>query len=267
MPELPEIASLARQVKAELVGKTISGIQVAQPKCLNVSPDDLAAALTGARVLDVTNRGKWVRVETSQGWLLVNLGMGGDLLLVTRGTLPAKWRLIFDFEDHTCLALNFWWFGYAHYAGPGLLEAHAMTAKLGPDALDMTLDDLRLLLRGQRGQVKAILLDQTRVAGIGNAYIHDILFLARLHPLRRANTLSDADIERLWRAMRDGLEPSLNKGGAFYETDLHGQAGGFTRDDLLVAYREGEPCPVCGAAIQKIRTGGTSSFICPHCQA
>ena len=266
MPELPEIASRSRQMKADLVGKTISSIEVLQPTCLNVSPEDFVTGLKGARLLDVTHHGKWLLVETSRGWLLLNLGMGGDILLVTRPTLPKKYRLVFDFDDDTCLAVNFWWFGYAHYAGPGLLKGHRMTAQLGPNALDVTLDGLRVIFGGRRGQIKAVLLDQTRVAGIGNAYIHDILFLARLHPLRRAGTLSNGDIERLWQAMRDGLQPSLNKGGAFYETDLYGQGGGFTEDDLLVGYREGKPCPVCGTAIQKIKTGGTSSFVCPRCQ-
>ena len=141
-----------------------------------------------------------------------------------------------------------------------------MTAQLGPNALALTADDLRALLKGQRGRIKAILLDQTRLAGIGNAYIHDILFLAHLHPLRPANTLSDAEVDALAQAIRQGLQPSLDKGGAFYETDLHGQKGGFTMDDILVGYKEAKPCPVCGTLVQKVKIGSTSSFICPRCQ-
>jgi len=266
MPELPEIASRAREMKAELVGKTIRAVEVLQPKCLNVPPEQFAAALTGARLLDVTFRGKWLFVETTLGWLLLSLGMGGEILLVTRETLPAKYRLVFDFEDQSCLAVNFWWFGYAHYVPAGQLESHTMSARLGPNALDLTLEELGALLTRQRKRLKSLLLDQGQIAGIGNFYIHDILFRARLHPQRLSNSLSEEEVGALWRAIHDGLQPSLDKGGAWYERDLHGQTGGFLRAELLIGYTEGQPCPVCGAPIEKLKTGGTSSFICPHCQ-
>ncbi len=266
MPELPEITILARQMKKELVGKTLTGLEVLQPKCLNVSKKAFVKALTGAQLRGVTHRGKWIFVETSQGWLLLNLGMGGEILLVTRETLPARRRLIFDFDDGASLAVNFWWFGYAHYARPDKLDKHPMIARLGPNVLDVPAGDLKAMLQGRRGQIKSFLLDQSRLAGIGNFYIHDILFLARLHPLRPINTLDDAEIKALSRAIHTGLELSLNKSGSFYEMDLYGHKGSFTTDDLLVGYKEGKPCPVCGAPIEKVRTGGTSSFVCPTCQ-
>jgi formamidopyrimidine-DNA glycosylase len=266
MPELPEIASRAREMKQDLHGKTIRGIEVLQPKCLNVSKKAFVKALTGARILDVTHRGKWLFVETTQGWLLLNLGMGGELLLVTHDTLPQKHRLVFDFADGTRLSVNFWWFGYVHYVAADKLAKHAMTAKLGPNALDLNANALRGLLKGQRGQIKAFLLNQAKIAGIGNAYIHDILFLARLHPLRTINTLTDAEIDVLAQAIHAGLQPSVDKGGAFYEVSLHGKKGGFTADDILIGYKEGKPCPTCKTRIKKIKTGGTSSFICPRCQ-
>jgi formamidopyrimidine-DNA glycosylase len=266
MPELPEIIARAAEIKRELVGETITAIEVLQPKCLNVEPDVFLEGLTGAKVLDATSHGKWIFTETSKGWLLLNLGMGGEMLLVTRDTLPEKHRLVFDFGDDSCLSINFWWFGYAHYVPLDELGDHAMTAKLGPNALDLTVDDLRTLIRGRRGGVKSLLLNQARMAGIGNFYVHDILFRARLHPLRKLNTLTDAETEGLAKAIQAGLQPSTHKGGAWYEVGLHGQRGGFTRDELLVAYREDEACPVCGTKIEKIKTGGTSSFICPSCQ-
>jgi formamidopyrimidine-DNA glycosylase len=266
MPELPEVTRMARQMQAELVGKTITGIEVLQPKCLNVPEDTFIDALSGAQVCSVSNRGKWLCVETTRGWLLLSLGMGGEILLVTRETLPEKYRLIFDFDDGTALTINFWWFGYAHYIPSDALESHQMTAKLGANALDLTADDLRAMLQGRRGRIKTFLLDQSQVAGIGNAYIHDILFLARLHPLRAINTLTDAEIDALAQAIHAGLQPSLDKGGAFYEVDLRGQRGGFTMDDILIGYKEGQPCPECGTPIEKLKTGSTSSFICPQCQ-
>jgi formamidopyrimidine-DNA glycosylase len=266
MPELPEIANRAAEMQAVLVGKTISGVECLQPKMLNVRPEDFAAGVVGGCILHVSSRGKWIFVETTAGWLLINLGMGGEIRLVTRSTLPEKWRLILDFTDATCLAINFWWFGYVHYAAPDRLHEHQMTSRLGPSILDMSVQDLRGVTNRTRTAIKTLLLDQERAAGLGNAYVHDVLFLARLHPLRPSSSLSDAEVAALHRAIRGGLQPSLDKGGAFYETGLHGQPGRFTMDDILVGYKEGKPCPHCGAPIVKIKTGGSSSYICPACQ-
>jgi formamidopyrimidine-DNA glycosylase len=265
MPELPEIYLLAQQMNADLTGKTIAGIEVKQPKCLNIPSSDFTSALTGATLREVTYRGKWVMVNTTQGWLLLCLGMGGEILLVTRGSLPEKNRVLFDFTDQTCLAVNFWWFGYAHYTAE--FADHKMTAGLGPNAIDLDPAGLRTLLNGRRGQLKTFLLDQDRIAGIGNFYIHDILFQARLHPLRSIQSLTEADITALSDAIRARLQLSIDKGGFAYEQNLYGQKGSFDIQDLIIAYREGKPCPVCGTPIEKIKTGGTSSFICPTCQS
>ncbi len=267
MPEYPEIAARTAEMNQFLAGKTVSGIEVLQPKCLNVAEDEFKARLTGATLHETTQRGKWLCTDTTGGWLLLNLGMGGEILLVDREHLPEKRRVIFDFTDGTSLAVNFWWFGFAHYLPLGPLEAHEQIARLGPNVLDVDLDRFRELVAGQKGGVKAFLLDQSRIAGIGNAYIHDILWLARIHPLRKLNTLAPEEVTSLWQGIQDGLRPSVAKGGAFYEVGLTGAKGGFLMEDIVVGYREGTPCPRCGTPIVKIKTGGTSSFICPTCQA
>jgi formamidopyrimidine-DNA glycosylase len=180
--------------------------------------------------------------------------------------LPEKYQAVFDFDDGRSLSIRFWWFGYIHYAPEGKLDKHTMTAKLGPNAIDVPKDVFREMLRGRKGSIKSFLLNQERIAGIGNAYIHDILFLARLHPNRRIGTLSDDEIDGLWQAIQDGLVPSMKKGGAFYERNLRGKRGRFVFDDILIGYREGQPCPGCRGKIVKIKTGSTSTFICPKCQ-
>lgn len=263
MPELPEVAARAREMQA-LVGKRIADVEVLQPKCLNVPVETFVESLSGAEVLGVSHRGKWVVVETSQGWLLLGLGMGGEILLVTRGTLPEKWRLIFDFADETCLAVNFWWFGYAHFVRD--LTDHPMTVDLGPDALGLTLEEFRELLRGRRGGIKSFLLNQKRIAGIGNVYVQDPLFEAGIHPLRSIDTLSDEEIEVLWRSIQKTLQESVDLGGAYWEQNLYGERGGWGESHLLVAYQEGKSCPKCGSVIEKIKTGSTSTYICPACQ-
>lgn len=266
MPELPEIMSRAREMQRALVGRTITGIDVIQPKCLNMRPATFRKRLTGGEILEVTHHGKWIFVRTTQGYLLLNLGMGGDLLLTTRRKLPEKYQFIFDFDDGKCLTVRFWWFGYVHHAPEGKLGGHEMTAKLGPDALTISKEEFRELVSGRRGAVKTFLLNQENLAGIGNAYVQDILFLAGLHPATTLDRLKDDEVDRLWQAIRDGLLPAAKKGGSWYEKTLRGKPGGFVYEDLLVGYREGKPCPVCGTDVVKLRTGTTQSFICPSCQ-
>jgi len=266
MPELPEIASRCSEMQV-LAGRTIQAVDVMQPKCLNLEAETFAAAVEGAKIEAVSYRGKWIFIRTDRGWILINLGMGGEILLVPAGAdLPEKRRLVFTLTDGARLALNFWWFGYVHFVALERLGEHEMTARLGPNALDLTAEDFKRMFAGQRGRIKAVLLDQTKMAGIGNAYIHDILFLAGLHPLRVVNTLSEAEIARLVQAIHKGLLPSLEKGGAFYELNLYGQKGGFVMEDILIAYRENQPCPVCGMSIQKIKTGSNAGYFCPECQ-
>ncbi len=264
MPELPEITVLARQMKTELLGKTITSIKVLQPKCLNLSEAAFVEALTGAQLQDITHHGKWIFIQTTQGWLLLNLGMGGEVLLTTRDRLPEKYRLIFDLDDHTTLVVNFWWFGYSHYVNN--LASHSMVAKLGPDALTLTLDGFRQLLQGRRGSIKSFLLNQSRIAGLGNVYVQDPLFRAGIHPLRAINTLSDDEVSALWQAIQETLQESIEQGGSSWEMDLHGEKGGWDEHFLLVGYREGQPCPNCGSAIEKLKTGSTSSYVCRQCQ-
>jgi formamidopyrimidine-DNA glycosylase len=265
MPELPEITILAHDMRMELVGRTVTSVEVLQPKCLNLPVEAFQTALSGAQIRNVLSHGKWLEVEMEQGWLLLNLGMGGEILLTDRAHLPEKHRLVFDLKDGACLAVNFWWFGYAHFVSD--LADHAMTSKLGPDFMSLSLDGFRALLEGRRGGIKSFLLDQKRIAGIGNVYVQDPLFKAGVHPLRTINTLSEEEIAVLWRALRETLQESIDHGGSQWEQNLYGEQGGWDASFLLVAYREGQPCPACGTPVEKIKTGSTSTHICPRCQS
>jgi formamidopyrimidine-DNA glycosylase len=264
MPELPEITVLARQMNKALAGKTIADMAILQPKCLNVEEDVFRQALTGAQIREVSHHGKWLFVETTQGWLLLCLGMGGEILLVHKDSLPEKHRLVFDFDDGTRLAINFWWFGYAHYAAD--LADHAMTATLGPDALDLTLDEFHALLDGRRGGIKSFLLNQSRIAGIGNVYVQDPLFVAGIHPARAIPSLTTEEIAGLWRAIRGTLQQSIDQGGSAWEMDLYGKHGGWDQRFMRILHLEGQPCPVCGTTIENVKTGSTRTRVCPACQ-
>lgn len=265
MPELPEITVLARQMDKALKGRVFSGAEALQPKCLNLPPDEFAGQLSGQQIQGAYAHGKWIVTRMTEGHLLINLGMGGEVLLLSgRRDLPEKVRVVLDLEDGACLALNFWWFGYCHYADD--LANHPMLAKLGPHFMALTLDEFRELLHGRRGGIKSYLLNQQRIAGIGNVYVQDPLFKAGLHPLRSIGSLSDGEIEALWLALRETLQESIDHRGSKWEQDLYGQHGTWDSSFFLVAYREGELCPVCGSIVEKAKTGSTSSYICPQCQ-
>jgi formamidopyrimidine-DNA glycosylase len=157
-----------------------------------------------------------------------------------------------------------WWFGNVHYVKT--LTEHKQVASLGPDFMSLSLNDFRELLRGRRGGIKSYLLNQKRIAGIGNVYGQDPLFKAGIHPLRSSSTLSGDEIEALWQATRETLQESIDLGGSHWEQNLYGEHGKWDSSYFLVAYREGEPCPNCGTAVQKIKTGSTHTHICPSCQ-
>jgi len=294
LPELPELVVWARQFRAEIVGKAITTAETPQPKCLNAPPDEVAAFLTGRRVKDARERGKWLILDLApDGHLLLNLGMGGDFHYRPPGARsatasgaaasgdspldaappdaspPEKYQFKLTFSDGSELALRFSWFGYVHIARSGELARHAMTASLGPSPLDPDMDLARfrrMVAARPRRSVKSFLLDQKVLAGIGNVYAQDPLWGARLHPDRQLGSLSPAEVDALWASLRGVLERSIAKGGLAYERDLHGNLGGYGREDYDVAYRTGEPCPRCGAAVQKIKTGATSTYLCPECQ-
>jgi formamidopyrimidine-DNA glycosylase len=265
MPELPEIHIFARDMSRELVGKEFSEIEIIQPKSLNVTPRVFRSRLTGATIRGVSYHGKWIRVEISNGWLLLNLGMGGEILLVTPDTMPEKYRLSFGFSDGSCLAVNFWWFGYAHWTVD--LADHPMTARLGPNALDLTVEEFRSLLSGRRGAIKPFLLNQARIAGIGNVTVQDPLFRARIHPMRIINTLNDDDVINLYHEIQHTLQEAIDNGGSAWEQNLYGRKGNWGADFFAVGYRTDQECPVCGTTIEKIKTGSTSGYVCPQCQA
>ena len=269
MPELPEIENLAQQMVTQLKGKRITELEVTQPKCLNV-PVKKFRRIVGKTLKETNARGKWLFTNLHpDDNLLLNLGMGGDLLYhKNSNTVPKKYQLRLTFGDKTELTATFSWFGYIHLASEKELPKHKMTNKLGISPLDkeFTAEKLGALLRGRRGAIKSFLLNQTNIAGIGNVYVQDILFKARLHPLRTIQTLTESEIEALYRSTCEVLNLSISLGGLKYERNLYGRYGKYGPEHYLVAYKTGEPCPMCKTTIAKIRTGSTASYICPKCQ-
>lgn len=268
MPELPEATLLASQLNAELPGRTVSAVSVRQPKCLNVAPDAFAEGLVGRRFGAVRPRGKWILAGLlpDGGHLCLNLGMGGEILLLSPAAeLPAKWVVRLDLADGYRIAVSFWWFGHVHLAPAG--KPHGPWAELGPSPLAISLDQFGGILRASpAAAVKSVLLDQRRMAGIGNVYVQDPLWMAGIHPQRKIKTLSDGEIEALYDALRDRLRLAIANNGSRHELDIYGRPGNWGKEQYFVAYCGGEPCPRCGTPVSKIKTGATSTFICTECQ-
>jgi len=268
--ELPEITVLSRQMREELVGRRIVEVEVSNEKCLNMPLERLHDSIVGKTVTSVEGRGKWIFIGINRDQvLLFNTGMGADVIHFNVGDeLPEKYHIKFAFEDGSGFTVRVWWFCYLHLVPSDELAEHKLTGDLGMSPMDdgFTLDYFKELLRGRRGGIKSFLTNQRNVSGIGNVYIQDILFNAKLHPLRKIPTLSEDETESLYRSMQSVLKESIEMGGLAYEKDFYGKHGGYGKEQYKIAYKPDEPCPECGTTIQKIKTGSTASFICPNCQ-
>lgn len=261
MPELPEIAFLANQLQEVLPQKTVSKVENYQEKSLNISLNSLNENLINQTIKEVISKGKWIKILfSSEDYLAINLGMGGEIYF-NQDHEKTNTKIIFSNNDS--LIISFWWFGHVHFVSKG--EHHKMD-ELGYDLIheDISFKLFNDFILQNRGYIKNVLLDQRKIAGIGNYYIHDILFLAKLHPLKKANTISKQKIKKLYQTIIDTFNEAINKQGSFYEQDIYGNKGFYKAD--LVAYKEDEPCPVCETIIIKIKTSSTTSYICPNCQ-
>jgi len=270
MPELPEITVIARQMDKQLKGKRIADIEDKQPKHLNMPIPEFAKKAKGKTVRSVSSKGKWLFLKLDPAYfMLINLGMGAEILYFKPNQkLPEKAQFKLTFSDKTGFTIHFWWFGYVHLIPERDLAKHKMTASLGISPMDksFTLNYFRKLLADKKTGIKVFLLDQKNVAGIGNVYIQDILFKAKVHPNRKISTISEKEVDALHKAVRDILSHSVILGGAAFEVDFYGRKGNFTSGDFLVGYKPGKPCPECNTPVEKIRTGSTASYICPRCQ-
>jgi formamidopyrimidine-DNA glycosylase len=270
MPELPDIYVLAKSMDSALKGKTIVSTQVNQPKCLNMSADRFKELIRGHRIEAVRQRGKWIIATLDSEWILAfNLGMGGEIRLHSANETPdsSRERVIFNLDTGEQVWIHHWWFGNVHLLQSKDVVHHKQLSTLGPEPLDetFTVEKLSERLHGKRGRIKSYLLDQRIIAGIGNVYVQDILWYAKLHPNRNANTLSVDDIKHLHSAIQRVLKQGIRYGGGPGEQDIWGNPGKYSKH-LRVGYRTGKPCPICSTPIEELRVGSTTSYICRRCQ-
>jgi formamidopyrimidine-DNA glycosylase len=280
VPELPEVEIIRHQLAPALEGRRLERVHVLDPRWSEPAPPEaIDDALGGRRVERLWRRGKYLIVSTEGDvHLAMHLRMTGNLLLVpSREDEHGRPHLRVRFElgrkrgrpAERLLFVDVRRFG----TGDVLLGSDSLSeffaSRLGVEPLspDFTAEALRAQARGRRQPVKSFLLNQERVAGVGNIYADEALFRARIHPLRPVGTLKRPQIEALREAVVETLELGIDAKGASIDDYRHvdGARGSF-QERFLVHTREGEPCPRCGTPIRKMRAAGRGTYICPRCQ-
>ncbi len=271
MPELPEVETIRRHLAPRLEGRRLEALVVHDPRwCLPLAPEELADACEGRRIERLDRRGKYfVTALEGDVFLLMHLRMTGTLLYDAAPDQPYR-RVTFGLDDaHELAFCDPRRFGTGELAlGPEALQAF-FAPRLGIEPLGGALTGpvLRDLARGRRGPIKAFLLDQRHVVGVGNIYADEALHRAGVHPLRPAGALKPGQYARLAEGVTQALEAGLDAGGATIDDFRHpdGVAGGF-QHEFLVHTRRGQPCHACGTTIRKLVVGGRGTYVCERCQ-
>lgn len=267
MPELPEVETTVRGLEKVLLGRRIARVEARREDLRRAFPPDLGQRLTGATVTSLGRRGKFGLIHTNRGDTLVfHLGMSGKWR-VDPAELQAHDHLLIETDEGRLLALNDpRRFGSVDLVATDAIHAWPSLAALGPDPVDIDIGQLRESLRGRSAPIKALLLDQRIIAGLGNIYACEALHRAHISPRRAGGRLSAGSVGRLVAAIHDVIAEAVAAGGStlrdFARPD--GELGYFSKR-FAVYDREGQPC-ACGAPIRRIIQGGRSTFYCPRCQ-
>ncbi len=271
MPELPEVETVRRQLAPLVEGRTLARVDVRDPRwCRPLAPAELAAAVEHRTDERLGRRGKYLVAELAGDvFLVMHLRMTGTLLYDPPPDAPHTRVVVTLGDGHALRFCDPRRFGTGELAvgRPALDAFFASRLGIEPLGADFTPDALRALARGRTAPVKAFLLDQTKVAGVGNIYADEALFRARIHPLRPAGTLTRPQLAALRDAVVDALERGIAAGGATIDDFRHadGVSGAF-QDEFLVHRRRGEPCPACGGPVVKFVAAGRGTYACERCQ-
>jgi len=271
MPELPEVQTVVARLDSRLRGAVVASVHLLRRDVVKHGPRSLHEALARRTVRRIRRHGKRIIWELDPATEFnVHLGMTGNLLLVPGGA---------PVGDHTHLRMRFAGiddelrfrdprrFGGVWLSESGTTGQQGRFSKpLGPDALEIRLPEFRKLMRRNR-QIKALLLDQQSIAGMGNIYCDESLYRARVHPLTSASTLSDVVVARLLRSIRAVLRAAIRAGGSSLRDyrDADGQQGWFQIRHRVYG-REGLPCRRCGTKIRRVVVASRSTSFCPRCQ-
>jgi formamidopyrimidine-DNA glycosylase len=265
MPELPEVETVVRGLRSPLLGRTFREATILWPRTLHIPTiGELQQRLPGQRIEAITRRAKYLQFHLSGGdTLLVHLKMSGDLLVEpTSDPVHPHVRAIFDLDNgHQLRFKDMRKFGRIYLVA----DPAQVVGTLGPEPLGdaFTLEDFKALFAKRRGRLKPLLLNQEFIAGLGNIYADESCFIAQLDPRRPVDTLTEADLARLYQAIRQVLNAGITHKGASLDAVYR---GGEFQNHFQAYGRNDEPCYYCGTPLMRIVLGGRSTHFCPECQ-
>lgn len=261
MPELPEVETVVRSIAPHAIGRTIQRVELTSTRVTRGGLRKTSVALRGALIRAIRRRGKQIFFELDRGVLYVHLGMTGKLLW--NGVAGKYTRAVFELDAGTLLYDDVRQFGRVEFFA-SLPEAFHDT---GPDALAIDFAEFYARLRQHKAAVKAVLLNQHFISGVGNIYADEALFAARIHPRASARRISKARAERLYKSVIEILRAAIEHRGSSVSdyVDGAGQRGSFQQLHCVYGC-EGKPCPRCGTAIRRIVVGQRGTHYCPRCQ-
>jgi len=274
MPELPEVETVRRTLAQLVIGKRIASVDVRLPRIVR-RPDDpalFAALLAGQTIRDMSRRGKFLKFVLDDYALVSHLRMEGRYGVYNASDpVELHTHVIFSFDDGTQMRYkDVRQFGTMDLFPIGEEEAHPPLNKLGLEPVDnpaFTFDAFKRAIAGRKTKIKPLLLDQSCIVGIGNIYVDESLFAARIHPGRAADSLTRKELERLYAAIVETLNEAIASGGSSIKSYVNGQGEiGMFQHRFKIYGRAGQPCVACGREIEKSVVGGRGTHTCPKCQ-
>lgn len=273
MPELPEVETIRKTLEKLVLKKKINDITIHWPNIIQ-EPDDVdhfKQLLIGETIQKMERRGKFLLFYLNDYVLVSHLRMEGKYRVVpAEEVLTKHTHVIFHFSDGTDMRYNdVRKFGTMHLFPIGEEFTQQPLYHLGPDPFESTytLDYVASKLAKTTRYIKAALLDQTIIAGLGNIYVDETLFLSQIHPEKRANTLSEAEIKTIWANAKTVLSKAVEQGGTTIRSYVDGEGEmGMFQQELFVYGQEENPCKQCGEVIEKLKVAGRGTHICPSCQ-
>lgn len=283
MPELPEVETIRLGLQDKIVGLKISDIEIRLAKIFQGRPQDII----GSKVQNLRRRAKILLIDLDNNLsLVVHLKMSGQLVYHKDGKqatfghpipfagtiLPAKsTHAIFTFSDGSVLYFNdIRQFGYIKVVKTSEVEKLKAIEEFGPEPLtpEFTPEKFKEIILKKKMPIKLVLMDQTQIAGVGNIYANEALFLSKIHPERKANTLNDNEIKKLYDALIQVLKMGIKYGGSSENAYVNALGEkGTMQEHFMVYSKAGKPCPnSCGGTVKRVALGGRGTFFCPACQ-